>query len=400
MTLTLETLAFLTTPEGERLLAELAHEDLSDAHTLRLLTRLRRSFSGERAGAALELAQLRAAAVAKFGAAAARMFFTRDALQQASHPLVRAWRQQERQPTASKLLDVCSSIGSDALAFAAAGSDTLGIDIDPLRVEMARLNAAALGLSARFEVADAREYTPEADQHIFYDPARRDESGARIFSVERYEPPLSLVNRWQMGRVIDVKLSPGVALAELAPYSGRGWSLRFISVHGDLKEAALRYDAGLGDRQPPGAVMLTDEHSYTMEHRRDHDFPDAAPREPRAWLCEPDPAAIRAGLVQQVAHDCGGSLLDETIAYFTTDHGPVTPWVQAWQIESWLPFSVKRLREMLRAGGVGRVTVKKRGTAVTPDALIPQLKLKGDAERVVVLTRLRGQPIALVCLVH
>jgi hypothetical protein len=29
--------------------------------------------------------------------------------------------------------------------------------------------------------------------------------------------------------------------------------------------------------------------------------------------------------------------------------------------------------------------------------LIPQLKLKGDGERLIVLTRLRGQQIALVC---
>jgi hypothetical protein len=46
---------------------------------------------------------------------------------------------------------------------------------------------------------------------------------------------------------------------------------------------------------------------------------------------------------------------------------------------------------------VGRVTVKKRGTAVTPDVLIPQLKLSGSGERVIVLTRLRNTQIALIC---
>jgi hypothetical protein len=32
-----------------------------------------------------------------------------------------------------------------------------------------------------------------------------------------------------------------------------------------------------------------------------------------------------------------------------------------------------------------------------PDAIIPQLKLRGDAARVLVLTRLRGAQIALIC---
>ena len=34
-----------------------------------------------------------------------------------------------------------------------------------------------------------------------------------------------------------------------------------------------------------------------------------------------------------------------------------------------LPFGLKRLRTLLRERGVGRLTVKKRGTAVQPEAL-------------------------------
>ena len=45
-----------------------------------------------------------------------------------------------------------------------------------------------------------------------------------------------------------------------------------------------------------------------------------------------------------------------------------------------------------------RVTVKKRGFAMTPDELIARLKLKGGGEeRVLVLTRVQGKPALLVC---
>jgi SAM-dependent methyltransferase len=406
------TLAFLASPDGERLLADLAHEDLRDANTLRLLTRLRREHSGERAGAALEMARLRRDAVPKFGADAARMFFTRDALEQASDPLIRRWRVQDptlnpsplrklrreglsdlstKRSVQVELLDVCCGIGADSLAFAAAGHRVLGIDLDPLRIEMARLNAAALGQDARFEVADAQTYAQNTP-YVFFDPARRTADGKRIYDVESYIPPLALVWRWN-ARAIMVKLSPGVDLEQLRPYFDQGWAIDFVSVEGDLKEALLYSNAAsLSSRR---AILLTPNEMHVLEAASPALAVEIA--EPRAWLCEPDAAAIRAGLVQQVAHMCGGSLLDETIAYFTTDTQPDTSWARAWQIEAWMPFNAKRLREYLRARGVGRVTVKKRGTAVTPDVLIPQLKLKGDGKRVIVLTRLRGQQIAMVC---
>ena len=89
MTITLDDLDFLASDAGARVLDRLAGEDLSDDHTLRLIESLRRDLAREQAGAALELARLRKKAVGKFGDDAARMFFTREALEQASDPLIR-----------------------------------------------------------------------------------------------------------------------------------------------------------------------------------------------------------------------------------------------------------------------------------------------------------------------
>ena len=389
MTISAAHLSFLTSDAGKHLLGNLIHEDLSDANTLQLLSRLRRDYSGEQAGAALELARLRLAAVAKFGDDAAGMFFTRDALEQVSDPLIRRWR--AALVRAKSVADVCCGMGSDALAFAQAGADVHGLDIDPVRVAMAELNAEALGLSATFEVADVRTGVPDR-AFVFFDPARRTEDGRRIFNVEDYQPPLSIVHQWRAPAVC-VKLSPGVDKQQLSAFPS-GWRLDFVSAHRELKEANLWRT----DRPGPllRAILLTDAESFTWDNDGAH--PDVVLREPQAWLCEPDPALIRAELVQDVAMACQGTLLDETIAYFTTDRKPEMPWVRAWAVEAWMPFNIKRLREYLRARGVGRVTVKKRGTAVTPDVLIPKLKLKGSDERVIVLTRLRGQQIALICL--
>src|SRR5262245_12578178 len=92
MSLTLDHLTFLAASGGEALLERLTQEDLSEGNTLRLLTALRRDYPAEQAGAALEMARLRLKAVDKFGDDARRMFFTREALEQASDPLVRTYR--------------------------------------------------------------------------------------------------------------------------------------------------------------------------------------------------------------------------------------------------------------------------------------------------------------------
>lgn len=386
--LSLSTLAFLASPAGENLLSSLANEDLSDANTLRLLTSLRKDHSPEDAGAALELARLRQKAVEKFGDDAQRMFFTREALEQASDPLIRHYRSTF--VNGLRVVDVGCSIGSDALAFARGGADVLGIDNDPLRIEMARLNVAALSISnIRFEVRDAREPLPDADL-VFFDPARRDSAGKRIFDVERYQPPLSIIKGWSAPQIW-VKLSPGVDLDQLRSYGG---TVEFISVEGDLKEAVLRLSQGEGNTYTATLLLSNGE---ALHWSREGNSPLPTLSAPRAWLVEPDPALIRAGLVTDAAHQWNGTQLEETIAYITTDTSPDTAWARSWRILDWMPFNLKKLRAYLRERNVGNVTVKKRGTAVTPEVLIPQLKLEGNESRTLVLTRCRGEQVVLIC---
>jgi THUMP domain-containing protein len=54
-------------------------------------------------------------------------------------------------------------------------------------------------------------------------------------------------------------------------------------------------------------------------------------------------------------------------------------------------FQLKTLRTWLRDRGVGRLTIKKRGTAVEPEQLRRQLRLDGDDEATIVLTRVGGR---------
>jgi hypothetical protein len=67
----------------------------------------------------------------------------------------------------------------------------------------------------------------------------------------------------------------------------------------------------------------------------------------------------------------------------------------AYTVEDVFAFQLKTLRTWLRDRGVGRLTIKKRGTAVEPDQLRRQLRLSGDNEATIVLTRVNGRQSVL-----
>lgn len=386
MTITLNDLDLLGSVEGQQLLENLEDADLSENNSLSLVTRLRKEHPSELVSAALTMARLRQKAAAKFGNAARKLYFTEDALQQASDPLVRHYRAKNL--TGLRVLDVCCGIGTDSLTFAEHGASVIGLDSDPVRIAIAQHNAAVLGMDVQFVVQDVRESAFSGYDRIFYDPARRDSQGKRIYDVERYIPPLSLLKQWQAEQ-ITVKLSPGVDLAQVQPYNP---GVEFISVNGDLKEAVLHIGADFNDTR---AVLLDGE--VIFHWQRDAEEPDVPLAAPHGWLCEPDASILRAGLVRDVVAAFEGTMLDETIAYFCTDYFSYSPWLRSWRVLDWMPFHLKKLRAYLRERNVGSVTVKKRGFAMTPEQIIPRLKLKGDESRLLVFTRHQGQPVVIIC---
>ena len=91
-----------------------------------------------------------------------------------------------------------------------------------------------------------------------------------------------------------------------------------------------------------------------------------------------------------------GGLLDEHIAYVTSDQSFSTPFARSYQVLEALPYKEKSLRAALRARNIGRLTIKKRGVNVVPDELRKRLALTGDGEATVVLTRVAGRGTALL----
>ena len=387
----LDGLRDLLSPRGQQVLVEAMKLAPRQEDFLRHFTLLSRKFPAELARSAVEIAILRREAALKFPQAQ-KMYFTRPALEQATPAEVAAYHAERYLPF-SQVVDLGCSIGGDTLALAQL-VPTLGIDIDPLRLRMAFANAEALNLSGRtqFVQADLYAWLPvhrSAACALFFDPARRS-SERRAFHVGDYQPPLEVVNRWLAHfPALGVKISPGVERSELLPYDAE---VEFISLQGEMKEAVLWF--GPLKTAARRATILPGPHTMAADLTEREE--PAAISPPQRYLYEPDPAVLRAGLVRSLARRLNATQLDEDIAYLTSASYLPTPFARAWEIETWLPFNLKRLRDYLRQRRVGRVTVKKRGSPLEPEALIRDLRLKGDQERVIFLTHFMGKPIVIL----
>ena len=228
----------------------------------------------------------------------------------------------------------------------------------------------------------------------FLDPSRRTSAGRRVLDPRLAQPPLSfVVDVARRLPAVGAKVAPGIA-HDLVP---SGAEAQWVSVDGDVVEAGLWFGALAREGVTRAALVLSPRRDVPTVQVDDRDLPEPDVGAVGAYLYEPDGAVIRAGLVGQVAAELDGRLVDRTIAYVTADRPVTTPLATGYAVQDVLPFGLKSLRTYLRDRGIGRLTIKKRGTAVEPDQLRRQLRLVGDAEATVVLTRVAGRQSVIVC---
>lgn len=388
----LDTFRWLLTDAGQRLLVRATDAYVDAAGDPVRVASAVRSIEPDanRAATALTQVDLRRRGLAKFGDDALRMYFTTDGLEQATRARVaahRAARLAAAEP--GSVLDLGCSIGGDLVAISRAGLTAAGVDVDPVRAAVAEANLAALGLAGAVQVADATTVDVSGFGAVFVDPARRSGRG-REFKVDGWTPPWEFVAGLLGGRAV-AKLAPGLP-HDLVP---EGVEAEWVSDEREVKEAAL-WSPYLATARRRATVLARDGLATLTEEDDPYDGQERPVRRLGAFLYEPDGAVIRAGLVTAVAAGVQGGLLDEQIAYVTSDLAFRSSFSRAYRVREQLPYREKQLRLALKQRGIGRLTIKKRGVQVVPDELRSRLRLAGDAEATLVLTRIAGVGTAIL----
>jgi hypothetical protein len=390
--------------------------------------RLRERYPADLVRMALEIADLRRRAAGKFSAAS-RMWFARQGLEQATPELV-ARHKAARFAAASgsdPVWDLCCGIGGDALAMAAV-RDVIAVDADPAQTLRTELNAAACGVAGvtvcpsprpspplgsvdgmgaplagergaqarlgggqaphRLETRVADVTTLALDGALVHiDPDRR-AGGQRVLRLEQYAPPLEWLQQLAIrARGGAIKVSPAGNFGGKFPEA----EVELISLNGECKEATI-WLGELRDAAPWRATVLP-AGATIAGHPLD------APTDVRPigrYLYDPDPAVVRAGLVDLVCRDLGLWRLDSAEEYLSSDAPAASPFAAPFEVLEVVPNNAKTIRAAIRSRCWGEVEIKCRHVKVDADAERRRLPLEGEGAGVLLFARLESRTRAVL----
>jgi SAM-dependent methyltransferase len=363
-------------------------------------------FAPELISLAFSQAQMQHRLEARWGQSAAELLLTEDGISQATRPVVAQYRAEfiaNKFGANAHVLDLSCGLGFDAREFARAGLQVTGVEIDSEIAEYARHNLKEFGVTVH--CADANAFVIPGDVDVvFVDPARRDLSAAkdamgntkRIFDPSQWSPSWEKINEIATAHPVIAKVAPGIDKAELS-----NWDARWISSDGDLVECFLS-SAGSGIR---AAVLIDSVSDSNFEILGDETTKTQALG---SFLVVPDPALIRASALDAVALLCNGGLVNEHIAWLTSDDSSAVSnlanqspsLASALKIESHFKFSEKQLVVNLKDVSASGVTVMTRGMQLDVEA-IRKLAVKatttGGQELIIAIYRDDAGPQAFVC---
>lgn len=402
---------------SQRVAEALAGIDGRGGDPLARASALRRSLPPDLARTAAELLELRGRARGKL-LDAERLLLTRKGLEQATDHRVAAVRaaQVARLGPDTRVWDATAGLGADARALAEAGLALVAVEREPLTASVLAHNLALLSPDHPTPWvlrADAgalpRAPSPPGRDVLILDPDRRPTQGPgagtggpREGNPEAWSPPLSTCLALAEGFAgACIKLPPGFDASELPD---PGTCLQWVSLRGELRELGL-WTGDLAAGQPGRRAVVLDRagRASVLEGETPEADPLSAEEATRvAWIAEPDPAVIRGGFVGRVARDLGGRPLGPALAYLGGNGAPPeSPFVHTWNVLAEAALDPKRVRAMLRAHDVGRLTVKKRGHPEPAESLAKRLRGPGARRGVVLVARLeRGHRAYLVEPLH
>lgn len=379
----------LLTAESLRLLDETPAPTSKD-DVLATVSRLRKaSHPLERVHAVMNQLSLRAKAQEKFGDFATSMLFTKEGLEQATRLDVASHHAGRfRDSGITSLIDAGCGIGADSLAFSGLGIQVTAIERDTATAALASYNLAPFPETTVIN-ADVLGADLSGAEALWIDPARR-EGATRLHNPEDWSPSLDWVFEMAAERPTGIKLAPGMD-RDLIP---EGVEAQWVSHHGSVVEMVLW--SGALKREGITRSALVISRSGTAEMAAGADSPDAEVGDLQEYLYEPDGAIIRARLIGDLARSVDATMIDDTIAYFSSATRHQSPLMQGFQIIEHVLYTPKNVNALVGGANLGNIEIKKRGIDVDPAELRKTLPLQGSGSATLILTRVKGKKTALL----
>jgi len=298
-----------------------------------------------------------------------------------------AQHKAKRFATDGPLFDLCCGIGSDLRALP---TQTVGVDVDPLRCWMAEQNSGKKTITQ-----DITQIDIPANALVHIDPSRR-RGTKRLHALDAMQPTIeelsSLVSKCTGGCI---KVSPSVNVEDIEDFP-EPFELEYIEENGRVVQGVIWFGSLALHVNQSTATSMTLKKSVSGVP----DIPTFNPK-PSGWLLEPNPALERSGLHCNVAITAEAQELAPNLGLFCSSEEINSPWFQHFKILATTPLRIEKVKRLLAELNCTQVEVKTRGKTIDPNQWQNDLSSKSEGELLTVFAlRLGKKRIAVLTRRH
>lgn len=222
-------------------------------------------------------------------------------------------------PENSKVLDMTSGLGIDAMTISKRAAHVTAIDLDPLKTEHLKNNSLSMGIKNMTCInADSIEWLTsekESFEVIFIDPARRDSKGNRLFSLSDCLPDVTSILDLLLERceTLIIKASPLLDISMICRELPGITDVFTVCAHGECKEILSVVKKG-GVLENIAAVDLSDSGAplrfslLPSEIGNDCQLITKPETLESGYIYEPNPALMKINCGEKICSSFAGML--------------------------------------------------------------------------------------------
>ena len=227
---------------------------------------------------------------------------------------------------------------------------------------------------------------PISNTLIYLDPARRSQSGGKVFRIEDCEPNVIelLPTLCQHASHIMIKFSPMLDITAALRVLGRDWDTHIVAVNNEVKEVLFLTGTGVMHAVNIRG-MQTDRFFFSPENEQQAKLTIAA--DIHQYIYEPNAAIIKAGAYRLVGERYELQKLDTNTHLYTSDSFISGFPGRVWEV---IEAEVKDPKKQLDTKA--KYSILSRNYPLSPDDIRKKYKLKDGDDRYLLAVRHQGKP--------
>ena len=227
---------------------------------------------------------------------------------------------------------------------------------------------------------------PIANTLIYLDPARRSQSGGKVFRIEDCEPNvIELLPTLRLhASHIMIKFSPMLDITAALRVLGRDWDTHIVAVNNEVKEVLFLTGTGVMHAVNIRG-MQTDRFFFSPENEQQAQLTIAA--DIHQYIYEPNAAIIKAGAYRLVGERYELQKLDTNTHLYTSDSFISGFPGRVWEV---IEAEVKDPKKQLDTKA--KYSILSRNYPLSPEDIRKKYKLKDGDDSYLLAARHQGKP--------